>query len=121
MGIQLKKDADSNVQRFKERLVPQCFRQVPGINYFETFSPVVNYVLIILFMILLVISCGWVHRHVDIKCAYLYANLKEEVFMEIPQGTKYNNRNSLVMLLNKALYGLLQTGRLWYLELDNSH
>lgn len=119
----LKKNAEGTIERYRARLVAQGFRQVPGIDYFEIFSPVVNYVLIYLFMSFLVISMGWVHRHLDVNCAYLYGSLREETYMEIPKGFNFHsnvNSKSHVFLLKKALYGLHQAGHEWYLELHSA-
>ena len=119
----MKKDNLNNVKRYRARLVAQGYRQTPGIDFFDTFSPVINFVLIIMFFSLLVIGSNWVHKHIDIKCAYLYGNLNEQIYMEIPKGYKLDskfNRNNHVMLLKKALYGLHQSGREWFLELDKT-
>lgn len=119
--FKLKKDFQGEVKRFRARIVAQGFGQIPGIDYVETYSPVVNYTLIVLFMSFLGIGSSWAHRHADIKGAFLYGPLKEELYMEIPQGHElFSERNSKVMLLTKALYGLCQAGHEWYLELNKS-
>ncbi|GBM54926.1 hypothetical protein AVEN_91110-1 [Araneus ventricosus] len=59
---------------------------IKGISYDDTFSPVVNFSLIRFFFAVLVVGKNWVHIQCDIKCAYLYAPLKEDVFMKQPPG-----------------------------------
>ena len=66
-----KTDSKGDTQRHRARLVVQGFRQTAGIDYDEVFSPVVNFVVIRWFMLLLVIRRGWVDAHLDVKCAYL--------------------------------------------------
>jgi hypothetical protein len=115
----LKKDSEGLIQRYRARLVAQGFKQVPGLDFVDIFSPVVNYVFIYLFMSLLVISMGWVHKHLDVNCAYLYGSLKEETYMEIPKNPVFESDKSNVWHLKKSLYGLHQAGRDWHLELSN--
>lgn len=116
----LKRDAEGNVKRFRSRLVVQGFRQTHGVDFDEVFSPVVDYVLVRVFFVLLVVLRGWVDTHIDIKCAYLYGKLKESIHMQIPLGYRTNNNVDKVWLLQRALYGLHQSGRQWYFDLDDT-
>ena len=54
----------------------------------------------------------------DIKAAYLNADLNETIYVKIPKGDKNYNKNK-VWLLKKALYGLKQAGRMWNEEITN--
>lgn len=114
-----KKDQTGNVVKFKARLVAQGFSQLKGINYDEVFSPVINFSLIRLFFTILVSFCCWSHTQIDITCAYLYANLKEKVFMRQPKGYEDQDHPNHVCLLHKAIYGLKQSGREWFHELSS--
>ncbi|GBO17417.1 Retrovirus-related Pol polyprotein from transposon TNT 1-94 [Araneus ventricosus] len=116
----LKKDVTGKIKRYRARLVTQGFRQIEGIDYFDTFSPVINFTLVRLFIVILVTMKGWLCNHLDIKSAYLYAPLNEDIFMEQPSGFVIDNENNSVFKLKKALYGLKQAGREWYSELNNS-
>lgn len=49
----------------------------------------------------------------DIKTAFLYSHIKEEVYLEIPQGLKID-KNKYALRLNKAIYGLKPSSRIWY-------
>ena len=89
-------------------------KHVFGADYLTTFSPVVDFTLVKLFFVLLVVLGGWVHQHWDIKCAYLYGDLDETIFMEIPPGHTRFGERSYVLKLKKSIYGLKQSGRNWY-------
>ncbi|GBN22002.1 Retrovirus-related Pol polyprotein from transposon TNT 1-94 [Araneus ventricosus] len=116
----LKKDVTGKIKRYRARLVAQGFRQIEGIDYFDTFSPVINFTLVRLFIVILVTMKGWFCNHLDIKSAYLYAPLNEDIFMEQPSGFVIDNEYNSVFKLKKALYGLKQAGREWYSELNNT-
>jgi len=57
-------------------------------------------------------------KQLDIKAAYLNADLNETIYVKIPKGDKNYNKNK-VWLLKKALYGLKQAGRMWNEEITN--
>lgn len=116
----LKKDEKGNIARYKSRLVAQGYNQIKGESYEETFSPVVNFSIIRLFFSLLVVLLKWKHIQCDVTGAYLYAPLEQEIYVKQPQGYIVNGKEHLVYKLNKALYGLHQSGRAWYFELTKT-
>jgi hypothetical protein len=116
----VKNDADNNIVKFKARLVAQGFNQRQGESYEEVFSPVVNFAVIRLFFSLLVSLYNWLHYQIDIKCAYLYAHLDDKIFMRQPQGFIDPDRSDHVCLLKRAIYGLHQSGREWYFEIQST-
>lgn len=109
-----KRGESGKIERFKARLVAQGFHQRKGETFDEVFSPVINFSLIRFFFAILVCLNHWVHLQCDVKCAYLYAPLKEEIFMSQPPGFQNSN---LVCRLRKAIYGLHQSGREWFFEI----
>ena len=113
----LKKNANGEVERYKVRLVAQGFHQIKGLNYEEVFNPVVNFSVIRLFFALLVGFLKWTNCQIDVKNAYLYAPLKEKIYMYQPKGFVDSEKPNHVCLLRKALYGLHQSGRQWFFEL----
>ncbi|CAK9803102.1 Retrovirus-related Pol polyprotein from transposon TNT 1-94 [Anthophora quadrimaculata] len=113
--FKLKTNTEGKITRYKARLVAQGFSQKKGVDYSETYSPVANFSLIRLFLALAVIF-KWHTRHVDIKCAYLYGTLKEEIYMKLPP--LYNAKEGMVAKLLRPIYGLKQSGRNWNEELD---
>jgi len=89
-------------------------KQIYGMNYFETYTPVVTW-----FAIRLVIIFGiiflWALRQVDFIMAYPQAPIEEDIYMEVPQGieTATGNSKDLVLKLLKNIYGQKKAGRVW--------
>lgn len=113
----LKRNDKGQVARYKARLVAQGYKQIRGETYDETFSPVVNFSLIRFFFAALVTCQGWVHTQCDVKGAYLYAPLTDTIYMRQPPGFEIKGKEHLVCKLKRALYGLHQSGRVWFYEL----
>ncbi|KAK8943207.1 hypothetical protein KSP39_PZI008734 [Platanthera zijinensis] len=112
-----KTDMDGNVQTFKRRLVAKGFRQIHGIDYDETFSPVA---MVKSIRILLAIAAYYDYEiwQMDVKTAFLNGNLLEEVYMTQPEGFVSPNEATKICKLNKSIYGLKQASRSWNLRFD---
>ena len=110
-----KKDAGGKVVCYKARLVAQGFSQVPGVDYFNTFTPVAR-LASIRAVLAFAASENLETGQIDIKGAYLNGELtsNENIFMKQPPGYTQGN---LVCKLQKTLYGLKQSGRRWYQKL----
>ena len=108
---------DGIVIRFKARLVARGFSQQYGVDYEETYSPVLKYKTL---RILLSIVCirDLTLELMDVQTAYLNAPLKETVYMAQPEGFEEGGSN-VVWLLKKALYGLKQSGREWHAHIND--
>ena len=115
--FKVKRLADGSVERYKARLVAQGFTQIPGIDYEETYSPVVSLPAVRL-ILKLAVNNGWKIHQMDVKTAYLHGELKEEIYMVQPEGTTCPGSKDKVCRLLKSLYGLKQSGRSWYETLD---
>ena len=90
------------------------FSQVQGIDYNETFAPVAKMVSIRL-VLTIATSKQWDVHHLDVKSVFLYEYLKEEIYMQHPEGFVTNP--SLVCRLKKSLYGLKQAPKSWYAKI----
>src|SRR3984885_5518671 len=105
--------------RKKARLVAKGFSQVEGIDYDEIFSPVVRFETVRM-MLALVALKDWHISGLDVKTAFLYGDLDEELYMEQPEGFKIPGQQHKVMRLKRAIYGLKQAALAWWKALDKS-
>jgi hypothetical protein len=97
-------------------LVAKGFKQRYGIDYEDTFSPVVKAAAIHI-ILSIVVSRGWNLRQLDVQNAFLHGVL-EEVYMEQPPGFEDRIKPNFVCKLDKALYGLKQAPKAWYSRLS---
>ncbi|GAA0164082.1 transmembrane signal receptor [Lithospermum erythrorhizon] len=108
-----KSDELGNVTRNKARLVAHGYTQIEGIDFEETFAPVVRLEAI---RLLLALACLLKFKlyHMDVKSAFLNGIVQEEVYVEQPKGFIDGDRPDYMYRLKKALYGLKQAPRSWY-------
>ncbi|KAH9647735.1 retrovirus-related pol polyprotein from transposon RE1 [Citrus sinensis] len=111
--FRIKYNSDGSVSRYKARLVANGFHQTHGVDYTETFSPVVKSSTIRVILSLAILN-HWVIRQVDVNNAFLNGILIEDVYMAQPQGFVDSTKPNHVCKLNKALYGLKQAPRAWF-------
>ncbi|KIK18519.1 hypothetical protein PISMIDRAFT_14301 [Pisolithus microcarpus 441] len=105
--------------RYKARLVAKGFTQEYGIDFEDTFSPVTRFETV---RILLAHAAqnNWEMEAVDVKTAFLYGKLDEEIYMEQPEGFKIKGQEHMVYRLLHSLYGLKQAALSWNKELHQS-
>ena len=94
----------------KARLVAKGYRQVQGIDYMDTYAPTPSLSSI---RLLCAHACAtdFPLYHLDAEQAFVQSNLREEIYMRLPQGCKEDSGK--VVMLNRGLYGLKQAGREW--------
>ena len=108
---------DGSVSTFKARLVAQGFSQKLGIDYEETFSPVVRFESVRTVLALAAQNNLEVHQ-MDVKSAFLNGELNENLYVTQPEGFAISGKENLVCKLHKALYGLKQLPKCWNNQLD---
>nr|GEU60031.1 hypothetical protein [Tanacetum cinerariifolium] len=108
-----KKDERGIVVRNKARLVAQGHTQEEGIDYEEIFAPVVRIEAIRLFLAYASFM-GFMVYKMDVKSAFLYGAIEEEVYVCQPLGFEDPDYPDKVYKVVNALYGLHQAPRAWY-------
>jgi len=110
------------VRKYKARLNAHGGQQVHGVNYWETFSPVVKWTTIrLLLTLIMTIKCKTRQR--DFVLAYPQVDVEGDIYMRMPNGFKLKDAkdsHSQVLKLVKSIYGLKQAGRVWNQHLHKS-
>ena len=110
--FKVKENTDGTIDKYKARLVAQGFSQSPGIDYQETFAPVVRYETV-RFLFAVSAQLGFSVHHMDVTTAFLNGKLEERIYMRQPPGFEDQTNPDHVCLLKKSLYGLKQAPLCW--------
>jgi hypothetical protein len=111
--LKTKLKPDGSLDRLKARVVAKGFHQIDGIDFTETFSPVVKPSTIRMVITVALVQ-QWSIRQLDVKNAFLYGFLSEDLFMEQPPEMSDSQYPTHVCKLQRALYGLKQAPRAWF-------
>ena len=111
--FKIKRRADCSIDRYKARLVAKGYSQLYGIDFTETFAPVVRFSSLRAILAIAAAADYEIHQ-MDVKTAFLNGDLDEDIYMEQPEGHRaVGAQADHVWKLNKSLYGLKQAGRAW--------
>jgi hypothetical protein len=99
---------------FRARLVACGYSQIPGVDFTDNFAPVINDVT---YRILLVASIVWnlTTKIIDFETAFLHGDLEQEIYMDCPEGLE--SEPDECVLLQKTIYGLVQSARQFFKKL----
>ena len=110
----VKRNNLGNINKFKAWVVAQGFSQVPSVDFTETYSPTIR-LTSIRFILAYACQNDLELKQVDIKGAYLNGQLDDDdVYMRQPDEFIIEGKEDLVCKLNKSMYGLKQSGRVWH-------
>nr|KYP32050.1 Retrovirus-related Pol polyprotein from transposon TNT 1-94 [Cajanus cajan] len=106
-----------NVEKHKARLVAKGYSQQYGVDYTEVFAPVARLDTVRV-LLALAAQHRWEVFQLDVKSAFLHGELKEEVYVQQPEGFVKKGKEDKVYRLKKALYGLKQAPKAWYNKIE---
>ncbi|GKB99374.1 ribonuclease H-like domain-containing protein [Tanacetum coccineum] len=114
----IKYKSSGDIDRYKARYVAKGYNQKEGVDFDETFSPVVK-IVTVRCVINLAVQNNWSIYQLDVNNAFLYGDLDETVYMSLPGGF-FNPGDKRVCRLKKSLYGLKHAPRQWNAKLTQT-
>ncbi len=120
-AFKIKRFPDGRFRKTKARFCARGDKQIKGVDYFDTYAPVVNWATVQL-LLCLSKSLGWKTRQVDFSNTFVQAKLDEDVYITTPAmfGDPEFGTDEVVMKLNRSLYGLSQAPLYWYNHLQKA-
>lgn len=100
----IKHKVDGRIERYKDRLVAKGYIQLEGLDFINTISPVAKITSVRLLLALAVMN-NWHLTQLDVNNAFLYCDLHEEVYMQLPPRFNQSQLGK-VFHLQRSLYGL---------------
>ena len=115
-AFKLKRLPDGSPLKYKARYCVRGDLQKEGVDYFETYAPVVQWSTVRL-LLTMILANDWTTKQVDYTNAFAQADLEEEVYIEPPRGLGFKNKADKVLYLVKSLYGLKQAPKTFFEKL----
>ena len=112
----VKQGPNGSIQKYKARIIAR-FTQVEGIDFDQTFAPVAKFSSLCTIFVLATKHNLEVHQ-MNMKAAYLNADLKEEIYMEAPPS--FDIPEGHILWLKKGVYGMKQGGHIWYINFSGT-
>ena len=107
---------DGNIVKSKARLVARGFSQMHTADFLETYAPTPAASSVKL-LVAIAVKNDWQLRQLDVKQAFIQADLDFNVFIKLPDGC--GDKSGKVVKLNKSVYGLKQASRRWAMHLGD--
>ena len=95
---------------FRSHLVALGYNQIPGVDYSDSYAPVINDATFRMVVVLWLLN-DWNEVLIDVETAFLYGNLDEPIYLKCPDGMELPKDE--VLKLEKSIYGLVQAARQW--------
>ena len=111
--FKVKRNPDQSIKKFKARFCARGFTQRPGVDFDQTYSPVIKLTTLRAMLAIAAYYNMEIH-HMDVMTAFLNADIDAEIYMTVPIDGKPS-----IVRLNKSIYGLKQSPRLWNRNVDN--
>lgn len=109
--FKIKRNKEGKISQYKARLVAKGFQQKDNMELAEIYSPVAKLTTMRVLLAIAVQENFPVYQ-MDVKSAFLYGDIEEEVFMYLPEGLQIIEENKICKL-NKSIYGLKKSPRYW--------
>ncbi|GAA0168605.1 transmembrane signal receptor [Lithospermum erythrorhizon] len=116
--FRVKLKANGTLDKYKAQLVAQGFKQQHGIDFDQTFSPVIKHATIRT-VLTIAVSNKWSLRQLDVKNAFFNGTLSEVVYMKQPAGFTHPDFPTHHCKLRKSLYGLKQAPQAWFQKVSS--
>ena len=114
-AYKVKRYPDGTIRKLKARFCVRGYLQIEGVDFFDTYAPVVSWLTVRIVMIIsLILRLESVQ--VDYTAAFIQAPIDDEVYVEMPRGYREHGK---VYKLNRGLYGLKQAARNFFLYLQD--
>ena len=109
---------DESIDKCKARLVVEGYRQKEGLDYFDTYSPIIR-ITSIRMLTAIVVLHNLDIQQMDVKTAFLNGELNKEIYMKQPEGFIVKSQEHKVYKLVKFLCGLKQAPKQWHGKFDS--